>query len=1148
MNKTLILSTVLKLMIIISASGQSTESIFKNPPSSAKPHVWWHWMNGNITHEGITADLEAMQKAGIGGATVLDIGMYTGQGIKTPIGSVKTLSSEWFALLKHATIEANRLGLEIGFHNCGGWQSSGGPWITEDMAMKKVIWNKTLIEGPIAYNKELEQPIAQTTQSVHAGEKGYSTKDAYYRDYKIIAYPYHKSICSYKRANPEILLNNSSVGTTTIDGNPESWITFHEKGKTDTTILLMKFKEAFTASSISVLPKASSQWPHVKDEMRCKLSTSNNGIDYQLNSEFTISNWIGLTNQNISKISAKYYKLEMIIDDFMRPFDMAEISLLKVGEHPLFRDDIKFLNVKLGGTFPKNISNYTTYDLEKQIAGIVDPSEVIDITEYISADGILRWKVPQGTWAIMRIGYTITGAKNHPATPESHGLECDKMDAQALDLHFENMPKRIVDTAGELVGLSLTYTLIDSWECQHQNWTAKFPEQFYAKRGYQIWPYLPILSGDMVSSAIHTERFLHDYRLTISDLIAENYYKHFQKLSENEGLKTHAESIYPNCYACPPIDVMNSNKHADAPMIEFWANNFGSEQDFIEMKYKVEPKPNPHIFASTMHLYDKKILASEAFTTMYAHWKETPENMKSLADYQLSNGVNRMVYHSFAHQPAEQKPGYTLGMHGVCYNRHNTLFERSNGFNQYLTRVQWLAQTGRYAADILLFLGDDLPTNNTDISRNFPGYRYDYCNADALANQFKVTDGKLTLKNGAQYKILMLPKRKAMKTSTIQLLQNLANQGVLIVGPKPEFNISLEGGEKSDEQFDEIVTNLWSNTRQDKKIYSTQDYAKVLLDENILPDFKSKTVPGANILFNHHTLDSMDFYFVVNQHNHKLISECSFRQHLGYPEVWDPETGETSPLRYFYHENNYTHVLLPMQPNQSVFVVFNNKPASDYYKGLIYNNQSILPLDTTISSSNLPDFYDTYVSRLPAGEYVITNQHGIQTKVDKRQPEKISIAKPWKIELKTPFNEHHKLEMTDLISFSDFDDTDLKYFSGTATYRNSISLDNVDSSTSYLLKLGQVAEIADVMINNKKVETLWKKPYHADISSYLHSGLNELEIKVTTTWTNRVIGDLRLPAEERKTWTTADIEKWFNSESKLIKSGLLGPVEVWIVQ
>src|SRR6266850_2160604 len=133
---------------------------FLQPPPSARPWVYWFWLNGNVTREGITADLEAMQRVGIGGAFLLDVVQ------DIPPGSVGFGSLEWRELFRHAVAEAGRLGLQICLHNAAGWTGSGGPWVTPDMAMQKVVSAKTNVTGPARFYGPLPT-LTPTPNSAH---------------------------------------------------------------------------------------------------------------------------------------------------------------------------------------------------------------------------------------------------------------------------------------------------------------------------------------------------------------------------------------------------------------------------------------------------------------------------------------------------------------------------------------------------------------------------------------------------------------------------------------------------------------------------------------------------------------------------------------------------------------------------------------------------------------------------------------------------------------------------------------------------------------------------------------------------------------------------------------------------------------------
>jgi hypothetical protein len=150
------------------ARADPLETGFQHPPAFARPHTWWHWMNGNVTREGITADLEAMKRVGIGGAQIFNVDC----GI--PAGPAKFMSPEWRELVKHAAQEAQRLGLELCLHNCAGWSSSGGPWNTPEHAMQSVTTSERRVTGPAHFSGALPAPPAKLD---------------FYRDIAVLAFP-----------------------------------------------------------------------------------------------------------------------------------------------------------------------------------------------------------------------------------------------------------------------------------------------------------------------------------------------------------------------------------------------------------------------------------------------------------------------------------------------------------------------------------------------------------------------------------------------------------------------------------------------------------------------------------------------------------------------------------------------------------------------------------------------------------------------------------------------------------------------------------------------------------------------------------------------------------------------------------------------
>ena len=163
----LLLSAVLAAGLPV-ATAQNLAQGFARPPDSARPWVYWFWLNGNITREGITADLEAMQRVGIGGVLIMEVD----QG--APLGPVPFASAKWRDLFQHVVSEADRLGLQVNMNDDAGWNGSGGPWITPDKAMQKVVFSETPVEGPKHFEGVLPQP---------------ALVGGYYRDIAVLAFP-----------------------------------------------------------------------------------------------------------------------------------------------------------------------------------------------------------------------------------------------------------------------------------------------------------------------------------------------------------------------------------------------------------------------------------------------------------------------------------------------------------------------------------------------------------------------------------------------------------------------------------------------------------------------------------------------------------------------------------------------------------------------------------------------------------------------------------------------------------------------------------------------------------------------------------------------------------------------------------------------
>jgi len=429
---------------------------------------------------------------------------------------------------------------------------------------------------------------------------------------------------------------------------------------------------------------------------------------------------------------------------------------------------------------------------------------VMDLTEQMDPSGRLTWDVPAGEWTILRLGRTSTGANTRPAPHPGLGLECDKMNASALDAHFDAFivpllkavgPRRTDGQAG------WTHLHIDSWEMGSQNWTADFREQFRKRRGCDPLAYLPAYSGYIVRSPEVTERFLWDVRLTSQELVIERHARHLKELGRRHGFGL---SIEP--YDMNPCGDMVLGSVAGVPMGEFWADTFDSVFSCIEA-------------VSIAHTRGRAIVAAEAFTSGHDGWRRHPGTLKQQADWALCMGINRIVFHRYQHQAYVDRrpPGLTFGGYGVHWERTQTWWPLAGAFHAYLARCQHMLRQGAAVADVLYLTPEGAPQvftppasalRGSDRLRDKRGYSFDGCDPDGLIELASVKDGRIIFPGGASYRLLVLGDAPTMTPRLMRKVVELVEAGANVVGSLPVKSPSLEGYPECDSQVMELAKRL----------------------------------------------------------------------------------------------------------------------------------------------------------------------------------------------------------------------------------------------------------------------------------------------------------------------------------------------------
>jgi len=548
---------------------------------------------------------------------------------------------------------------------------------------------------------------------------------------------------------------------------------------------------------------------------------------------------------------------------------------------------------------------------------------VIPLADIIDLTGVQEWDVPPGRWLVMRFGHTTTGKTNHPAPASGLGLECDKMSKEAIGVHYQHMIGRLVEQNRALTGSDKVFvsTHVDSWEVELQNWTPRMPEKFKALRGYDILSYLPAYAGYILESVEVTERFLWDLRLTISDLIIENYAAELRRLANADGLTLSIEPLSWDNHA--PLDEIAYGGQADMPMPEFWLWPAGGWPRY----YTANSMPGA---VSSAHTYGRRIVPAEAFTSSDAEkWKSHPGNMKIMGDWALSEGINRIVFHRFAAQPWTHHvaPGMAMGPWGVHYERTQTWWELTKPYHDYLTRCQHLLRQGLFVADILYLQAEGSPRRfdrppETEIATDIrDGYNFDGCSPDVIMNRAQVKDGRIVLPDGMSYRVLVLPDTQTMTLGLLEKIKELHEAGATILAGNhpPQKSPSLSDMETGDAEVKRIAEELWP------KLITGKRPAQYLEEQGIPRDF-SATTP---LRYIHRADENVNLYFVANPEERPVEATASFRVTGKQPELWHPESGRIEPIRVFSEADGRTHIPLAFDAAEAVFVVFTDRPAKE---------------------------------------------------------------------------------------------------------------------------------------------------------------------------------------------------------------------------
>ncbi len=770
--------------------------------------------------------------------------------------------------------------------------------------------------------------------------------------------------------------------------------------------------------------------------------------------------------------------------------------------------------------------------------------DVVDLTGQLSADGTLTWDAPPGSWRVMRFGFTTAARKNQPAPPEGTGLEVDKLDRAAVAHHFEQSLGRIIREAGPHAGHALAGVLSDSWEAGPQTWTDALPAEFARRRGYVLTAYLPALAGRVIGTRAETEAFLADYRRTLGELYAENYYGGLQELAHAHGMRLFAEP-YGGV-----LDEPRALARVDVPMVEFWNHGLYKALDFTP---------------GAAHLAGNPQVLAEAFTSRppVSGWIEHPALLKPHGDAAFAAGVTGFVLHSYVHQPrSDLAPGFTHGRYGTQFGRLNSWWPLAGAWIDYVRRCTLLLQQGRAVVDILRLHEDRLKTEFREIPvAPLPGYQQDHATPAQLP-LLHVEDGWLVSAGGARYRALVLPEQWTATAATLRDLARLHAAGALLVGPAPFAPASLLDTGESRSAWDAAVAAIWRSGHP-----PATDLANALSAVQLAPDFRCREdAAGTEVKFAHRASPEGDFYFVTNQSGRALAATLEFRVGDRAPELWDAVRGTTLPAPAYAVAEGRTSLTLQLDAADSVWVVFRHaRPA--VWPVAVQRDGSTLALSVSGSQPA--------AGRWPgnqAGTYSTAYSDGtIKSHGATAAARTVPINGPWQVSFRAPRHSPAPRGLPQLTSLTEHSEPAVKYFSGLTTYETRFAAPSIAADARVVLDLGEVHDLARITLNGRELATLWRAPFTLDITAALHPNENVLQIEVANRWVNRLIGDENLPADA--TYVTrgssvgalAEFPAWWSdpaaarreraafstwrfhqANTPLLPAGLVGPVRMQV--
>lgn len=1077
---------------------------FVDPPDEARPRAWWHWMDGNVDPVGIVRDLEWLHGVGVRGVQVFDGGM--GGPLVVP-AAVRPGSEAWDEAVDTAVRTTAELGMELAVATSSGWSAAGGPWVEPADAMKKVVWSELAVEGGGSVAVELPPLPAVPGLYQDCPRWGAAPDDvAYTADWRVLAFPTDAShevltpvrVRASARVEDWSFLTDGAFGRTlSLPRDPDGW---------STAWIEQEFADPVTVRSVVVGlpgPRGFGAAPPAT----ALLQASDDGIEYRDVVELP-ADAIPARTVSFPAVTARRFRLLLsaasaadalppVADGVRRPpvlrkadrFDVSEYALRGAGR-------VHRAEAKAGFGV---VADYFAVPTDPGVdVGSVHPTAVIDVTHHVH-DGVLRWDAPQGDWTVLRLGASLTGQTNGPAPADATGLEVDKLDGDRVRAYLaahlarfgvaDGVDGRVDDRDAPTPSLAPRFTalLSDSIEAGPQNWTEAILEHFERLRGYDARPWLPALAGYLVGGPEDADRFLYDYRRTIAELLADEYYGTLAAEAHRRGMTYYAEALEDGR---PQLgDDLAMRSHADVPMGAMWT--FDADAGPLPT-YVADLKGA----ASVAHVHGKPWVGAEAFTSFDQPWSWTPRTLKHVADLQLSLGVTRFCIHSSPHQPiAAPPPGIALAPFlGQAFTVNETWSALAGPWVDYLARCSTLLGAGAPAVDVAVFVGEEAPV--TGLFEHEPdttvpaGFDFDYVGPYAVREVLRVEGGDVVAA-GARYRVLFLGgSSERMTLPTLLAIERLLDHGATVVGRRPVTSPSLADDPR---EVDDACDRIWSATRSRGRVLATTDLRSALEELGLRPALEvegaavrqiARVVDGRRVTFlSNPSADPIAFRVLVPAASPPLVA-------------WDPvpvSAERLAPDAESRDDGRRGHAV-SLPAFGSVFV-----------------------LESSASAASTAATAPTASTPTTGGTTTITVEGAWELTLAGRPATTMAPQPTLWTELDAAAGGH----------------------SGAGTYRLEFTVDAHRLQADHLvLDLDVVRDIARVTVNGIDCGIAWTAPFRVDVTDAIRAGANLLEVEVVTPWRNRLIAEAGAPSGD----LLAPMTAVFEASADPLPAGLSGPV------